>query len=210
MHIHRSYLIFSRYFWPLTNTCTYIYLSVCVFIHLHAYTGRYFYICICVYVCMHLPKTMGGGVPKTQFLISLAFHFLIQLLRCSWPCLSVFWSLPIEAATLSSSWVLIPALLYSSSLSKVLLSKLYVSAIASALVLCHCFSSLLFLCPLNCSFPWFLWKVYMVVLLLHLLCLPCSSHCLSTAGSQIHIHFPHSVPLARTKLSDSRQCLFRL
>ena len=163
---------------------------------------------MCVCVCMHLSKTMVSD--RLKFLISSAIHFLIQLLTCSCLCLSICWLFSILDPSLASSWMLIPAWLYSSSLPKELLSELYAQAIASAVLLCHHFSILLFWCPLNFGFPWFLWTAYMVVLLLHLLCLPCCSYCLSAAIFQIHIHFSHLVPLPRINLSDSRQGHFRV
>lgn len=66
MHIHRSYLIFSRYFWPLTH----IYLSVCVFMHTRV--GIFIYVYVCMYVCICLKQ--WGGLPKTvSYLFSLSF-----------------------------------------------------------------------------------------------------------------------------------------
>ena len=47
IHIYRSYFILSRYFWPLTNTCIYMYVYICT--HMQVYIFIYVYVCVCMY-----------------------------------------------------------------------------------------------------------------------------------------------------------------
>lgn len=116
----------------LLTTDKHVHIYMPVYVYIHTCTGIFFiyiYVCACECSCMHLSKTVVAD--RLKLLIFSTFHFLIQLLTCSCPCLSICWSFPIKAPTLASSWMLFLALLYSSSLSKVLLSKLYVPAIDS-------------------------------------------------------------------------------
>lgn len=74
-----------------TDKHVHIYMCVCIYTHICRYI--FLYMCMCVCVCMHLSKTVVSD--RLKFLLSSVFHFLIQLLTCSCPCLSVCWSFPV-------------------------------------------------------------------------------------------------------------------
>lgn len=175
-------------------------MCVCVSVYIHTYAGICFYICICVYICICLKQWFQAGW-SFSYLQPFIFWYSCShahVLACPYADHSPYRLLLLPPR---ECWFqprfsppYCPRYYCQNCMSQLLLQPSY---FAITLV-SFCFD------VLNCDFPWFLWTAYIVVLLLHLLCLPCSSHCLSAAVFQIHIHFSRLVPIPRIKLSDSR------